>query len=1371
MTTSDSCGIGCSTGGGKNFKVLARCQGGGSFKSNNNIGTVSVCQDRPNAFSGKACHNEVQISYYAVPVEKKSKVEVEEEEEKQRLKEQKEEEDIMLDGDSAVADQSLQAAETPPENAEDQMKDEPNRAVFKMLRVSGLDSVLNRKKGSGMCPKMTDCSVGDWGDWSNCSLPCDGGNTSRHRTVLQWPEYGGMECPEIIETKSCNTRECDCGVNKFSEWSMCTRECGSGSTERHRDVFREPLGDGAMCPDLNQTKACNVRDCAVVGLPSIGPTDVNLVDAERFMFTKLDEKGDLDHVKEEFCMQPAKTIYPYEYNFTRNVGLHFKGEAEGRSTLRSRQTFRLPLRLDVSFLRQERCSNHYIVLSTDEYFMWNGPEQEPGTIKFFYECDKRMILAPPRPSSTTQKGGYYAKKCQRHLKPEMMAIINMNFAKSSLEDDVCGKTNIGWEDILSNFAGKDLYLYMGAARRSVPWVDKKQSVFTSVRISGNGSLINTMNGTGTCPSRKDCEVSVWSDFSDCTAPCNGGNHSRTRVVTQEPAFKGKQCPELYQKTMCNTQHCGMDCIVTDFTEWSNCSKVCGGGIMTREREIFQDLLNGTLYGKEECPNLLEEKKCNEQICGVDCVVSDFTPWTACSAPCGGGGRKRYRTVLVKPVTGSHHGKQCPHLEEAEPCNQQICPPHEGPKPILESKCSALKGQCSECTNDPDCGYCPTTGECFLGNPDGPLPRFNGDISFLTDPQKYFMYLTNCSSYQFSFCAQTPCEGYGTCSQCLADSFCGWCAGSDKCAEGDAAGSYQEFCPRGWVHSPMHSGVGVRHRSDLLLTSRQVAAERDRLGDFCEANTQEQRRAIQESMQDEKERSARLLRLQQSCSPCTGVWPNCQCEPDAFPIQLRPLAEEQVARAANTEEATGKQDPPELKKDGVVCVLDDKCASGTCVDRCCREEVSGCSGHGKCNEEGGCNCEEGYNGDSCEKGGEGLPSLDEKEKEDHKEIGEEERKLKEAEEKKAEELEKSKESEERKKKTLANKEEESKKEEERLEEAEKQMSKMEEAMKAGDSESAKKYESKQEEVSKAKVKEEETKRAQEELEKKSSEEMEKQGAMEPVEEKSNSTIVEEAREEAETNNMSASQVGELKVKELMANLTAPGADVPQIAQSIITVSYNNSKALADEQAATLEQQSDTKYSDIVQQKKELEKTIAQEETVKTEIKSKQIEGRENMLAADKVEAAQEMVLENDKRAAEQKLSQEKKALVDENAAEAKASMAKLQMQRETEGAKAEQNMKDAKILADEMAKTTMEQEAEKKVQTAEALAKEQEVTDMKALHTATDLKREAARKEELQTDIDDTNSETSRLNDAKSKQTDDSSVRQDVVASAKKAVEA
>jgi hypothetical protein len=54
---------------------------------------------------------------------------------------------------------------------------------------------------------------------------------------------------------------------------------------------------------------------------------------------------------------------------------------------------------------------------------------------------------------------------------------------------------------------------------------------------------------------------------------------------------------LVQEDQCNTQHCGVDCVVTDFTEWSNCSKVCGGGVATRSREIFVDVLNGTLYAK------------------------------------------------------------------------------------------------------------------------------------------------------------------------------------------------------------------------------------------------------------------------------------------------------------------------------------------------------------------------------------------------------------------------------------------------------------------------------------------------------------------------------------------------------------------------------------------------------------------------------------------------------------------------------------------------------------------------------------------------------------------------------------------------------
>ena len=87
-----------------------------------------------------------------------------------------------------------------------------------------------------------------------------------------------------------------------------------------------------------------------------------------------------------------------------------------------------------------------------------------------------------------------------------------------------------------------------------------------------------------------------------------------------------------------------------------------------------------------------------------------------------------------------------------------------------------------------------------------------------------------------------------------------------------------FAPgRTWVHSPMHSGVGVRHRSDLLLTARPVAAERSRLGEACEANDQEERRRIQEKMEAEELWQARVKRMRKSCAPCLGIWPARDCK--------------------------------------------------------------------------------------------------------------------------------------------------------------------------------------------------------------------------------------------------------------------------------------------------------------------------------------------------------------------------------------------------------------------------------------------------------------------------------------------------------------
>lgn len=884
---------------------------------------------------------------------------------KKQAVERKEEKDE--DDEDEVADLNPDTNEVvaPANKTDDEARelaagDEPNRAVFKWLRVSGQGSSINRENGTSHCPDIIDCRVSIWSEWTNCSAPCDGGNSTRTRMVYVHPRLTGKKCGPLIESKQCNTRECDCGVTKFTPWSPCTAECDGGTKFRKRKVFREPMADGAACPNLNETAKCNQAKCAIMGVPHIQRSGKPLVKAPWDTLMTRNNSN--------WCYQIEKAIAPYHYGYLPEWiggGMWFGGNGFGKTTVRSKLSYTLPLRIDFAFERDQTCSNQYIVVTTAERYLHSW-DMEPETVKFSFNCAAKTINSEYLNDRT---------RCPLHIKAGMSASITLRKDGSvKFKDSNCEPMESF--NAAQSLRGKDVFVYMGAALPpTMPSVTK--SVFNKVRISGEGTLNNAFNGSDACPKLVDCETSSWSNWTQCTVPCGGGNRSRTRTVLKQPEWGGRKCGVLNQTIACNTQHCGRDCQLTNWGTWSNCSKVCGGGVNTRTREIFTSRINGTIWGKDQCPPLKEEKKCNTQHCGKDCVVGEWTDWTLCNAPCGGGGQKRQRAILVHPVVGSHAGKQCPHLMEERQCNTQECPMKEGPQPITKSKCDSYTNNCKACTADPECGYCPSTGKCFIGNPDGPIPRFSGDTQFLTDHRKQFMYLTNCSSWQFAFCQGEPCREYSNCKGCLSDSFCGWCSATNTCTEGDAAGSYGEFCPRGWVHSPMHTGVGVRNRNDLLLSPRQVHEEKSRLGEFCEANTQEQRNMIQEKMEAESVRQKRLTTLRETCLPCQGTWPNCVCKgTKEIPTRLRPLTEEMVARQADeafkidqslprngTEK--GKWDHGKgLKQFGATCFDDGACSSNQCADRCCKPETRGCSGHGVCDQRGDCVCEEGWLPGSC-----------------------------------------------------------------------------------------------------------------------------------------------------------------------------------------------------------------------------------------------------------------------------------------------------------------------------------------------------------------------------------------------------------------------
>ena len=52
-----------------------------------------------------------------------------------------------------------------------------------------------------------DCK-GNWGDWGDCSKPCDGGTRSRTWNTTVEPRNNGTPCPPSAQTESCNTGSC-----------------------------------------------------------------------------------------------------------------------------------------------------------------------------------------------------------------------------------------------------------------------------------------------------------------------------------------------------------------------------------------------------------------------------------------------------------------------------------------------------------------------------------------------------------------------------------------------------------------------------------------------------------------------------------------------------------------------------------------------------------------------------------------------------------------------------------------------------------------------------------------------------------------------------------------------------------------------------------------------------------------------------------------------------------------------------------------------------------------------------------------------------------------------------------------------------------
>ncbi len=574
------------------------------------------------------------------------------------------------------------------------------------------------QNGGKACPVLTetqacntqacpvDCKVSDWSLWDPCTKDCGGGTQKRTKSIITQPQNGGKACPppaELIQTQACNEQACpvDCEVDKWSDWTPCSKTCGGGTQNRTRDVKTQPKNGGKACPVLTETQACNEQgcpvDCEVDKWTDWGPCSKDCgsgtQNRTRKVKTKTQNGGkacpiltETQACNTQLCPIIYQIVNPYDRTNPKVIPFStvFGDNSSDSWTM------------TINFLFKYGAQQQDII-----HDLQRTPNGFIGWILFTYRYYGNVYLTLRINNEILSGGGPLENDVSYNLvirydnKSYTLTLknLNTNNVESRVHNDKpkLSGNNITFGD---GFAG-DITLFKLERMPKKPPVDCAVSDWTEwgkcSKTCGGGTkeriktiIIEPQDGGKACPDSKDltetqkcneqacpvdCEVDNWTDWGKCSATCGGGTQERTRKVKTQAQNGGKACPVLTETQACNTQPCPVDCEVDKWTDWGICSKTCGSGTQNRSRNVKTQPKNG---GKE-CPVLTETQACNTQACPVDCKVSDWSLWDPCTKDCGGGTQKRTKSIITQP---QHGGQACPppaELTQTQACNTQPCP--------------------------------------------------------------------------------------------------------------------------------------------------------------------------------------------------------------------------------------------------------------------------------------------------------------------------------------------------------------------------------------------------------------------------------------------------------------------------------------------------------------------------------------------------------------------------------------------------------------------------------------------------------------------------------------------------------------------------
>merc|ERR1711871_131826 len=497
------------------------------------------------------------------------------------------------------------------------------------------------------CP--VDCILSGWRTTTPCSVSCGTGVEKRVRNVIRPGNHGGEACStERSRNVPCNLGSCpaNCNVSGWGEWSKCTRTCDGGMKTRTRTVIQKAQ-TGSTCPSLTESAPCGNTNC---------PIDCTLSSWGAYSPCSKTCGGGYQKCRRTVTRLPnwngEQCDYLQEHRECNSAPCPI-------NCLLTQWSSWSPCNKECGSGKKSRSRSKV-----------NGPSHGSacGALKETVVCNQR---ACPADCVMNDWGswGQCTHTCgggRHHRARSVQKLPRAGGAPCPVllfEDELCNDFECPVDCKLG------AWHQWGVCSATCGGGTRTRSRQIERAALHAGKPCDATHEEGTCgkkPCPIDCIAGNWNNWSTCTKTCAGGTRFRTREIVTAATWEGKACGSTHEVARCNSGKCPIKCQMRNWSGWDVCTKTCGGGVTRRTRSI----LRRAAYGASECPNDEEEQPCHDDPCPVDCQVTKYGEWSACTETCGGGSRSRSRKVKSWPSSG---GKSCPSLMETILRESQPCP--------------------------------------------------------------------------------------------------------------------------------------------------------------------------------------------------------------------------------------------------------------------------------------------------------------------------------------------------------------------------------------------------------------------------------------------------------------------------------------------------------------------------------------------------------------------------------------------------------------------------------------------------------------------------------------------------------------------------